>query len=545
SPLPNPKLWHAQTIGRLQRAEGFVNGGWWHDARILAATGQGLEKEEPRAWEGWWNEHIVALVELTMQQKDTLSVLLTGRSDSGFSGLVKRMVASKKLDFHMICLKPEAGPNNQQFTHTSSYKQAVLEDLMYTYKDAEEIRVYEDRPNHVKFFREFLASFNNSLNNFLMVSGSSAPRKPIRAEVVEVAELATNLDPVVEVTEVQRMINDHNLAISNAVPSQYGRLTIKRTFFFTGYIISSSTTEELVSLAHIQNDISENEIRYLANNILIAPRPLPPKVLEKVGGIGKKVKWEVTGTGVFDDKVWAASVRPVPETERYYTETPAPLVVLALRRGARAIDANQIQSWEPVPPDKAYVFDTVVGEKVLLRIEEENTAADGEWESVSSRRNFKRRYPRDADVVESPLDAVPVYQQHNHNYYPPRAQGDSYRGESYHRFHGGNNRGRGGGGGYRGHRGGGGGGGSYRGHRGDRGASHYRGRGRGAAAGGGGQYGYRSLDDMPQERNFNGGGGGSFGQDGADDPRDSESGGGGVRVDYSNGGGTAGLPYNG
>ena len=59
SPLPNQKLWHPSTIGLLQAEDVFVNGGWWHDDRILAATGQGVEKEEPRAWEGWWNENIV------------------------------------------------------------------------------------------------------------------------------------------------------------------------------------------------------------------------------------------------------------------------------------------------------------------------------------------------------------------------------------------------------------------------------------------------------------------------------------------------------
>ena len=39
--------------------DAFVNGGWWHDASILAATGEGLEKEEPKGWKGWWNEQIV------------------------------------------------------------------------------------------------------------------------------------------------------------------------------------------------------------------------------------------------------------------------------------------------------------------------------------------------------------------------------------------------------------------------------------------------------------------------------------------------------
>ena len=59
SPLPNPKLWTGSSVGFLQTQECFVNGGWWHDQHILEATGEGCEKEEPRAWEGWWNKHIV------------------------------------------------------------------------------------------------------------------------------------------------------------------------------------------------------------------------------------------------------------------------------------------------------------------------------------------------------------------------------------------------------------------------------------------------------------------------------------------------------
>lgn len=65
----------------------------------------------------------------------------------------------------MICLKPEVGPRNQRFLRkccsaahtweftvncskdTSTYKKELLEDILYTYTDAEEIRVYEDRLN--------------------------------------------------------------------------------------------------------------------------------------------------------------------------------------------------------------------------------------------------------------------------------------------------------------------------------------------------------------------------------------------------------------
>ena len=60
SPLPNLKLWAPPTAGLLQNEDAFLgSGGWWHDPGILGATGQGIEKEEPSAWKGWWNESIV------------------------------------------------------------------------------------------------------------------------------------------------------------------------------------------------------------------------------------------------------------------------------------------------------------------------------------------------------------------------------------------------------------------------------------------------------------------------------------------------------
>lgn len=81
-----------------------------------------------------------------MESKEALNVLLTGRSEGEFSELIKRMVKSKGLEFHMICLKPATGPANQKFRNTMEFKQVLLKDIVYTYKDADEIRIYEDRP---------------------------------------------------------------------------------------------------------------------------------------------------------------------------------------------------------------------------------------------------------------------------------------------------------------------------------------------------------------------------------------------------------------
>lgn len=80
-----------------------------------------------------------------MKQKDALTVLLTGRSEAGFAELIGRMIKSKQLAFDLVCLKPEVGPNNQRFATTMKFKQNFLDDLMRTYREADEIRVYEDR----------------------------------------------------------------------------------------------------------------------------------------------------------------------------------------------------------------------------------------------------------------------------------------------------------------------------------------------------------------------------------------------------------------
>ncbi|KAK2014462.1 tat pathway signal sequence [Colletotrichum eremochloae] len=474
TPLPNPALWSGPTIGVLSSQDVICNGGWWHDSRILAATGEGADTEEKRAWEGWWNEKIVELVRLSIKQKDALCVLLTGRSERGFGELIKRMVQSKGLEFDMIGLKPAVSPTNQHFSSTMHFKQLFLTAVMETYKNADEIRIYEDRPKHVKGFRDFMTEYNRRQN-----MNATRTRGPITAEVVQVADLSTTLDPVVEVAEVQHMINLHNEEIAKQPTDvRPNRLMVKKTVYFTGYMISKEDTARLMKLAQIPSGMPEQELKYHANNILICPRPCPASILEKVGGMGSKMKWEVTGTACFENSIWAASLRPVPATAKFHTDNPAPLVVLALRKGARPVDAGKIQNWQPVPADKAMTFETTVGEKMILRIEPEDPRED-EYESLFANKSSKRKH----DGGDYSRD------HHRHGNNP-------YNGRNERRdFHSGGGGGGGGGGrgqGRGGHRGGGG-----------RGGRGHRSNGKGGR-GGRGMHGYRSLDDV-EPRNQQGG----------------------------------------
>lgn len=491
SPLPNKQIWATTTFGHLQAQEFLHNGGWWHNPNILAATGRGVEKEEPRAWEGCWNEQIVELVRLSMEDKNTLTVLLTGRMEGPFSDLIHRMLKSKGLEFDMVCLKPTVSPSGEQFNSTMTFKQALLQDIVYTYSSAGEIRVYEDRPKHTKAFRDYFADMNRALLNGPQ---QPPPRQPITAEVIQVAEQDSFMDPTTEIAEVQRMINTHNSAIlSDTAPANATPYKLKRSVFYTGYLISPNDTEKLKTLAIPPNsNIDASELKILANNILITPRPAPHSILKKVGGIGAVQRWRVTGIANHESRVWAARVAPTNPETQIYTENATPYVVLATRRTAKPIEASRIRNWQPVPDHQAFEFDTTVGEKVLLRIDEEVSGED-EYEASFPNGKNARKHPREEDFPALGAAAKKggdAGQKQNQQSQPQHQKqgGNAWAGN--------NNRG-GGGIGFSAQRGSGSGGGGNRGGRG--GGQGFRGGGRGGGRGGqrggrGGRGGYRSLD---------------------------------------------------
>lgn len=212
------------------------------------------------------------------------------------------------------------------------------------------------------------------------------PRKTIKADVVQVPDQVMTLDPITEVSEVQRMINRHN------VQTKSGKLLeIKRTLFYTGYLISPKDTNNLLTLVKLPHHLNENDVKYFANNVLISFGPVAPYILNKIGGLGSKQDWQITGFGQWDNRVWAARVVPVPVTSQTHTDSNITFILLAHHRNARPSDANRIQNWQPVSADKQYLFQTTVGEKVQLRVEPA-LEGDGEYDSPLPRQNLKRRH---------------------------------------------------------------------------------------------------------------------------------------------------------
>ena len=403
SPTPSPQIWGGSTIGLLQNYDGLTHGGWWHDPSILGATGQGTEKEESRAWEGSWNETVVDLVRCSIEAKDALTVLLTGRSEKGFADLVNRMLNSKKLDFDLVVLKPEIAPNGGAFFEsTMIFKQAFLSDLVYTFKHAEEIKIYEDRPKHVKQFKDYFEKLNKSFLSH-PVDQPAPPRKPITTDVIHVCELKSALDTQSEIEVITRAVERHNQTVLEAGHSSSKSapkpLKIVENFLYLGHLIKETDSARLISLCNVQpNLIDSGEVRFMASNILIAPSHARRDIIQKAGGRGKKVMWQVNGIAKFEDRIWAARVTPVQDT-KVFTKDTVPTVVLAIRKGTRPIDANKITNWQPVSAEKAFMFQTEVGDKVMLEIQRDESAT---LQNITNRSNAgqnfnKRKFNEDND----------------------------------------------------------------------------------------------------------------------------------------------------
>lgn len=433
-----------------------------------------------------------------MEDDSALNVLLTGRGQTNFADLLLRMVRAKGLEFNLVCLKPKTGPSGESFSSTMSFKQALLRDLVQTYFGAEEMRIYEDRPKHTQGFREFLARMNAQFSK-------NGPRPPFTANVIQVTEKDLLMDPQTEVNTVQQMINTHNTAVLAGTASKRSvPLKIGRSVLMTSYMVSEEDSVRLQTLVRQTQDYITGQINPHATEICIAPYAADHATLSRVGGIGAKIRWKVNAVGVLDNRVWAARIAPVDKTAHVWTAKTPAHIVLAVRGAARATDSSRIGQWQPVEAHEQIQFETTVGEKVLLSIDQERHpgAQQNGAQPVGSTNGRKHSLDMDDENDFPALGSAPRAQKSARNGHGPKTQQRPQYGNNNNTF---NNRGSGGGIGFAAQRGGGGGHNGGRGGRGNHRGGGQRGGQRGGRGGGGqprprGGQGYRSLDANPGQQ---------------------------------------------
>lgn len=342
----------------------------------MAATGRGLAVEERRAWKGFWNENLIETSQRLFADPEVVTVLLTGRS-TAFIETVNRMLDSRNLKFHLVVLKPKKGRGMSN--STIKFKYAFLDEMLRLGESIEEVEMYEDRPLHRDAFEDYL-------RNWRRIKATATEEETVDGIRTQSLELTENsdliglkafkvhfvampfayLDEGVEESLIGKMIEETNEIDLVHKKEQY---SLERKLFSLGYLLEQHDFQKLfdtylpVSMDHSPSE--REDWRTLRQPSVFIHFKADSHILNKVGGIGKRVEFEATHLGV-SDKVLALSIVPIASYHevmdgkgeiifksdsytRYWSKNNVPVLVLATRNGGKPIDANHLDQWALIP----------------------------------------------------------------------------------------------------------------------------------------------------------------------------------------------------
>lgn len=347
TPSPNQELFTGPALEILQNPTLIHSGGWWQDPAFLKATGEGWDVEQKTAWQGWWNEDVVALVRDSMVDPNVLTILLTGRRQH-FGPLISEMCRAKGLTFDALVMR------SGSFSNTLAFKVAFMTELLEHYKLVTKITIYEDRKWHMREFQKFLKEYSQAMRNELDYN------------VILVAGLIKFLDPMVETTLVRQAVQAHNEAYELdllARPHAH-RLVFSDIHLFTGYIIKSTSRAALLNafLAFVPN-VNDGSVKFHANAIVIR-RYTVSKKDAAVLKYGKHYKWRVTHFGELNDEQWAVKVEPIGFKSR--AETPGVSIIAQRKRAIGSSAGQKVVEWMPL--EKTLEIETQLGDWTVKKI---------------------------------------------------------------------------------------------------------------------------------------------------------------------------------
>jgi hypothetical protein len=282
----------------------------------------------------------------SIENPDILTVLLTGRGEAKFSELVLRMVKSKGLDFDLVCLKPKVTPTNVQVTTTMGYKSELLKSLIYTYKRAPYIQIWEDRPGHAKQFQNLLNGIN-----FEIQRGNAPVQRAelLKREVHLVNSLSTTLKAQTEVCLIQRMINQNNRAIAQGTaPSNARPLVLRKVVSYTAYVVVSDDSRAMLDSLGLPQ-ASQGLVQW-PPTVLIELGPASGPTRSFIGEVGTTIKLRVKAKTTWNNKLWAVRVEAVG-SYGFMPATDPPIMLLASRSNHGLLDSTRVKKhqWSEYP----------------------------------------------------------------------------------------------------------------------------------------------------------------------------------------------------
>ena len=390
----------------------------FHDPRILAATGRGIDIEEPHAWKGYWNESLVEESRRLFNDPEVLTVLLTGRSTL-YVEVVNRILASRQLNYDLVVLKPKKarGANN----NTLTFKYAFMDDVLRLGKSIVDVEVYEDRALHRDAFDDYLKKWRriketeteevaqDGITMQLLELEQNSEEVGLKSFKVHFITMPmTQLDPQAEEALVKTMVDETNAADMAEEDEEY---VLDKKVFSLGYQLDDDDFKRIfdtyMALAtEPQATTDSRDWRPIRQSSVFIYFNALPHILDRVGGIGKQVDFEITHFGV-SNKAMALALSPVasyhevttsrgetklkPDSRmRFWTKNELPVLVLATKDGGKPTDANFIDNWMAIPESiKRRNFRATVAlrqEITIERISKENASERKELTPESPRK---------------------------------------------------------------------------------------------------------------------------------------------------------------
>lgn len=166
SPQPNRQFYTQPLLGQLYGGSLLGGRDWWSEPRFLEKSfSEMLAASEGPARDRFWNEEMMALAKGSFADKDTVSVLLTGRKEEFFAQLFEgTLQACDATFFNAVCLKRASVGQS-----TMDYKIAVITELIDQYEGSlEEVTLYDDRVSQLDKFKKFFSTLGGTYQKIVV-----------------------------------------------------------------------------------------------------------------------------------------------------------------------------------------------------------------------------------------------------------------------------------------------------------------------------------------------------------------------------------------
>lgn len=157
SPHPNAELYVKSMLNQLSNSSIVPNKSWWNETKLLKQSFDDMLECNAKQKKAYWNEDIIKLANLSHDDPETVSIMLTGRKEHLFAAIFTDMfLASNNVKFNAYCLRRESVGSS-----TNDYKIVVIRELLENYSSSlEEIKLYDDRLSQTRRFESLFASLN-------------------------------------------------------------------------------------------------------------------------------------------------------------------------------------------------------------------------------------------------------------------------------------------------------------------------------------------------------------------------------------------------